>query len=151
MLKPRGVSKITFIRYAQIRKMGKPNNLTVFVCKKTKQPKQDNPNRLQLDMNFLNDINTEMNLNEGLGLWWLTPLSTLFQLYIGDQFYKWRKPEKAIDLHHMMFYRVHLFISGFELTTLVVKGTDCTDSCKSNYHTVLLKWMQNIYSLYMIM
>jgi hypothetical protein len=69
MLKPRGVSKITFIRYAQIRKMGKPNNLTVFVCKKTKQPKQDNPNRLQLDMNFLNDINTEMNLNEELGLW----------------------------------------------------------------------------------
>jgi hypothetical protein len=33
----------------------------------------------------------------------------------------------------------------------VVKGTDCRDSCKSNYHTVLLKWMQNIYSLYMIM
>ena len=24
---------------------------------------------------------------------------------------------------------------GFELTTLVVIGTDCTDSCKSNYHT----------------
>jgi hypothetical protein len=25
---------------------------------------------------------------------------------------------------------------GFELTTLVVIGTDCTDSCKSNYHTM---------------
>ena len=25
---------------------------------------------------------------------------------------------------------------GFELTTLVVIGTDCTDSCKSNYHTI---------------
>ena len=24
---------------------------------------------------------------------------------------------------------------GFELTTLVVIGTDCTSSCKSNYHT----------------
>jgi hypothetical protein len=25
---------------------------------------------------------------------------------------------------------------GFELTTLVVIGTDCTGSCKSNYHTI---------------
>jgi hypothetical protein len=25
---------------------------------------------------------------------------------------------------------------GFELTTLVVKGTDCTGSCKSNNHTI---------------
>jgi len=25
---------------------------------------------------------------------------------------------------------------GFELTTLVVIGTDCTDSCKYNYHTI---------------
>jgi hypothetical protein len=26
---------------------------------------------------------------------------------------------------------------GFQLTTLVVIGTDCTDSCKSNYHTFM--------------
>jgi hypothetical protein len=26
---------------------------------------------------------------------------------------------------------------GFELTTLVVIGTDCTGSCKSNYHTIM--------------
>jgi hypothetical protein len=25
---------------------------------------------------------------------------------------------------------------GFELTTLVVMETDCTGSCKSNYHTI---------------
>ena len=25
---------------------------------------------------------------------------------------------------------------GFEFTTLVVIGTDCTGSCKSNYHTI---------------
>jgi hypothetical protein len=36
-----------------------------------------------------------------------------------------------------MLYRIHLFPwEGFELTTLVVIGTDCTGNCKSNYHTI---------------
>jgi hypothetical protein len=35
-----------------------------------------------------------------------------------------------------MLYRVHLAWAEFELTTLVVIGTDCIGSCKSNYHTI---------------
>jgi hypothetical protein len=29
--------------------------------------------------------------------------------------------------------------TGFKLTTLVVVGTDCTGSCKSNYHMIIMK------------
>jgi len=55
----------------------------------------------------------------------------------------WRKPptchwQVTDKLYHMMLYRVHQAWAGFELTTLVVIGTHCICSFRSNYHAITM-------------
>ena len=71
----------------------------------------------------------------------LTPLSTIFQLYRGGEFYWCRKPEnpeKTTNKHeHILFYSSPW--AGVERTISVVIGTDWIGSCKSTTPSNLLR------------
>ena len=78
-------------------------------------------------------------------------------LFVEETRVPWGNHRPAVSrwqtLSHIMLYWVHLVWAGFKLTTLVVIGTDCIGSCKSNYHTIttaslILKWWLTPSSLF---
>jgi hypothetical protein len=92
-------------------------------------------------------------------LWCLKPFSTIFLLHRGGEFYWWRTqeyPEKTTyhlsqvnnKLYSTMFYLVPSPLAGFELTPLVVIGTNCIGSCKSNYHTIMTMMVPSLMNVY---
>ena len=78
----------------------------------------------------------------GDGVWCLTPLVAIFQLYHGGQFYWCSKPEyPELASHWQTLSRNVLsstpLLSVIQLTTLVVIGTGGICSYKSNYHMIM--------------
>jgi hypothetical protein len=60
-------------------------------------------------------------------VWWYVWRYTIVDYDFLRKFYK----------HCIMLYREHLAWAWFKLTMLVVIGTDCIGSCKSNYHAIM--------------
>ena len=77
----------------------------------------------------------------GLFLWYLTPLSTIFQLYHGGQFYYWRKPPT---------FRKSLTRSNNLFLAQLAKGhVSCTYSCHHKfYRKYLWKVLYKIFSFH---
>jgi hypothetical protein len=80
-----------------------------------------------------------MKLNKGclvrLGLWCLTPLSTILQFLLMEET---GVPEEN---HRPPNVSSTLRLNGIQTHNVMALGTNCIGSCKSNYHTVMARFL----------
>ena len=88
-------------------------------------------------------VESFLYLDSSFDVWWcLTPLSTIFKLYVAVSFNgggNWRTHRKPVasQWHTLSHNVVHLTLVEIRTNNIsVVIGTDCIGSCKSNYHMI---------------
>ena len=84
-----------------------------------------------------------------LGLWYITPLSTIFQLYRGGQFSLVEDLSQVTDtLYYIMLYRVHVAMSGIQAHDVsnytMTMTTTTTPPLYVICPPILVEWAGNI-------
>ena len=106
---------------------------------------ETNSSYLSLDGSTYNEINLSKEWSICIWLWRLMPLSTIFQLYNGrsisciggGKLESQRNPYRLTASHRQTWsYNIvsNTLHREFESNPQLI---DCTDSCKSNYHTIM--------------
>ena len=120
--------------------IGRSNNLNISWSNKLRFWEQENQKGPKQDIQY----KLRLHLRDSFCLWCLTQHSTTFQLFVAISFIGWGNRitrSHWLTLSHNFASSTPLPWTGFEITTLVVIGTDCTGSYKSNKHTITIRYV----------